>query len=258
MPARLAPDGADPPPEPARRRRPPRWPTGRSANPGSSGSWRKPPASTAAASCRTSTRTTSASGSRGIRPTPAPGRAGRWCCWTTASPPTTPPSVGRAAVRVLEAAGYRVELAGLACCGRPAISKGLLTLGRDLARENVARLVGHARAGTPIVGCEPSCLLTLVDEYRDFRIGPDADLVASRSHAGRCLRRRPRARPRACPCSRARAGSCSTAIASRRRWWARRGRSRPCGGSPASRSRSSTRAAAGWRARSATSAAITT
>ena len=30
----------------------------------------------------------------------------------------------------------------------------------------------------PIVGCEPSCLLTLVDEYRDFRLGPDADLVA--------------------------------------------------------------------------------
>ncbi len=31
-----------------------------------------------------------------------------------------------------------------------------------------------ARAGMPIVGCEPSCLVTLVDEYRDFRLGPDA------------------------------------------------------------------------------------
>ena len=96
-------------------------------------------------------------------------------CFTTYNTP----AVGRAAVRVLEAAGYKVELAGLSCCGRPAISKGLLTLGRDLARANVARLVGHARRGTAIVGCEPSCLLTLVDEYRDFRIGPDADLVAS-------------------------------------------------------------------------------
>jgi Fe-S oxidoreductase len=82
-------------------------------------------------------------------------------------------------VKVLEAGGYRVELAGLSCCGRPAISKGLLTLGRSLARENVERLVDHARKGTPILGCEPSCLLTLVDEYRDFRLGPDADLVAS-------------------------------------------------------------------------------
>jgi Fe-S oxidoreductase/FAD/FMN-containing dehydrogenase len=96
-------------------------------------------------------------------------------CFTTFNTP----AVGRAAVRVLEAAGYRVELAGLACCGRPAISKGLLALGRDLARDNVARLVEHARRGTPIVGCEPSCVLTLVDEYRDFRLGPDADLVAA-------------------------------------------------------------------------------
>jgi Fe-S oxidoreductase/FAD/FMN-containing dehydrogenase len=98
-------------------------------------------------------------------------------CFTTYNTP----AVGRAAVRVLEAAGYRVELAGLPCCGRPAISKGLLGLGRDLARDNVARLAAHARRGTPIVGCEPSCLLTLVDEYRDFRIGPDADLVAASS-----------------------------------------------------------------------------
>ncbi|SIO44650.1 FAD/FMN-containing dehydrogenase [Singulisphaera sp. GP187] len=95
-------------------------------------------------------------------------------CFTTYNNP----EIGRAAVRVLEASGYRVELAGLPCCGRPALSKGLLPLGRDLARENVRRLVGHARKGTPILGCEPSCLLTLVDEYRDFRLGPDADLVA--------------------------------------------------------------------------------
>ncbi|AGA25146.1 FAD-binding and (Fe-S)-binding domain-containing protein [Singulisphaera acidiphila] len=98
-------------------------------------------------------------------------------CFTTYNNP----EIGRAAVRVLEASGYRVELAGLPCCGRPALSKGLLTLGRDLARENVRRLVGHARKGTPILGCEPSCLLTLVDEYRDFRLGPDADLVAKSS-----------------------------------------------------------------------------
>lgn len=95
-------------------------------------------------------------------------------CFTTYNTP----SVGRAAVRVLEAAGYTVELAGLGCCGRPAISKGLLDLGRDLAAANVAKLIEPARAGVPILGIEPSCLLTLVDEYRDFRLGPDADVVA--------------------------------------------------------------------------------
>ncbi len=95
-------------------------------------------------------------------------------CFTTFNTP----DVGRAAVRVLEASGYEVELAGLPCCGRPAISKGLLGLARKLAAGNVARLVGAARQGTPILGVEPSCLLTLVDEYRDFRLGPDADVVA--------------------------------------------------------------------------------
>jgi FAD/FMN-containing dehydrogenase/Fe-S oxidoreductase len=98
-------------------------------------------------------------------------------CFTTYNDP----AVGRAAVAVLEAGGYRVRLAGLRCCGRAAISKGLLDLARDLAREGVARLVEPARRGVPILGCEPSCLLTLVDEYRDFRLGPDAGIVAAAS-----------------------------------------------------------------------------
>ena len=72
---------------------------------------------------------------------PAAGRRGAVVllddCFTTYNNP----EVGIAAVRVLEAAGYRVSLAGLRCCGRPAISKGLLKLGRDLARENVAKLL---------------------------------------------------------------------------------------------------------------------
>ena len=96
-------------------------------------------------------------------------------CFTTYNTP----AVGRAAVRVLEASGYAVELAGLQCCGRPAISKGLLDRARTLARDNVARLAPVAASGVPILGCEPSCLLTLVDEYRDFRLGSDAVLVAS-------------------------------------------------------------------------------
>jgi FAD/FMN-containing dehydrogenase/Fe-S oxidoreductase len=99
-------------------------------------------------------------------------------CFTTYNTP----EVGRAAVQVLEAAGYRVELAGLGCCGRPSISKGLLDQARSLAEVNVPKLAEHVRGGTPIVGCEPSCLLTLVDEYRDFRLGPDAALVAGSSH----------------------------------------------------------------------------
>ena len=100
--------------------------------------------------------------------------------------------VGIATVRVLEAAGYRVRLAGLACCGRPAISKGLLPLARELARANVQKLLPFARAGTPILGCEPSCLVTLIDEYRDFRLGPDAEAGRQGLGDGRRVRRRPR------------------------------------------------------------------
>src|SRR5208337_4650149 len=51
------------------------------------------------------------------------------------------------------------------CCGRPAISKGLLKLGRELGRENLEKLLPLARQGIPIVGCEPSCLATLVDAF---------------------------------------------------------------------------------------------
>ena len=96
-------------------------------------------------------------------------------CFTTYNEP----QVGRAAVKVLEASGFAVELAGIGCCGRPSISKGLLPRAKNLARETVTRLLPTAQAGIPIVGCEPSCLLTLTDEYLDFRLGPNAQTVAS-------------------------------------------------------------------------------
>lgn len=98
-------------------------------------------------------------------------------CFTTYNSP----EIGRAAVRLLEAAGYRVELAGLACCGRPAFSKGLLPLARVLAEANVRQLAPIAAEGTPILGIEPSCLTMLVDEYRDMHLGSDAGVVAASS-----------------------------------------------------------------------------
>jgi Fe-S oxidoreductase len=88
------------------------------------------------------------------------------------------PGVNRAATLVLEAAGYDVQLAGLRCCGRTYVSKGFLGKARDLAAANVALLAQWARQGVPIVGCEPSCLLMLVDEYPDLVPGDDARIVA--------------------------------------------------------------------------------
>src|SRR5215468_9400616 len=75
------------------------------------------------------------------------------------------PEIGRAAVEFLEAAGYRVELVDRKCCGRPLISKGMLDEAREHARWNVERLHPFVARGVPIVGLEPSCLLTLRDEW---------------------------------------------------------------------------------------------
>ncbi len=79
------------------------------------------------------------------------------------------PEVGIAAVDVLEAARYRVELASeQVCCGRPMISKGLLKDARTLAETNILALSPYIEEGIPVVGLEPSCLMTLRDEYLDF------------------------------------------------------------------------------------------
>ena len=78
------------------------------------------------------------------------------------------PEINQAAVELLERAGFAVERAGLWCCGRPFISKGLVEKGKTLARRNVGRLLEFVDQGMPILGAEPSCLLTLVDEYPDL------------------------------------------------------------------------------------------
>ena len=76
------------------------------------------------------------------------------------------PGVGMAALRVLRAAGWHVELAhGRACCGRPLLTGGQADRARAWVDHNVALLAPAAAAGIPIVGLEPSCILTLRDEY---------------------------------------------------------------------------------------------
>jgi FAD/FMN-containing dehydrogenase/Fe-S oxidoreductase len=94
------------------------------------------------------------------------------------------PDVGLAAVDVLHAAGCFALLGvprersrwlppapadewpgDLICCGRPLISNGLLTDAMHHARHNVDCLYPWAATGRPIVACEPSCILTIKDDY---------------------------------------------------------------------------------------------
>jgi Fe-S oxidoreductase len=51
------------------------------------------------------------------------------------------------------------------CCGRPLISNGLLTEAVAHARSNVEQLYPLAAAGGLVTACEPSCLLTIKDDY---------------------------------------------------------------------------------------------
>ena len=91
------------------------------------------------------------------------------------------PEIGQAAVELLEAAGYRVELVDKTCCGRPLISKGMLGEAKAHAEWNVARLLPWVARGIAIVGLEPSCLLTLRDEYVDLLRTDEAREVARAS-----------------------------------------------------------------------------
>lgn len=84
------------------------------------------------------------------------------------------PEIGRAAVTLLEAAGYHVAISEQRlCCGRPMISKGFLEDARKRAGQNVQALMPYVERGWPVVGVEPSCLLTYRDDYID--LAPDAD-----------------------------------------------------------------------------------
>ena len=88
------------------------------------------------------------------------------------------PRIGMAAVTLLEAAGFEVIVEERrACCGRPMLSKGLIEDARKLARRNVEVLANYAKQDVPIIGTEPSCILTLRDEYRDL-LPDDANAAA--------------------------------------------------------------------------------
>jgi FAD/FMN-containing dehydrogenase/Fe-S oxidoreductase len=76
----------------------------------------------------------------------------------------------RAGLAVLTAAGYRVRVAAARdgarplCCGRTFLAAGLVEEARAEARRLVEAVQTFAERGVPIVGLEPSCLLTLKDE----------------------------------------------------------------------------------------------
>ncbi len=97
------------------------------------------------------------------------------------------PQVGQAAMALAERLGLRLNvqrLPGQACCGRPAISKGLLDNAKQMARANVQGLQGAHREA-PLVFLEPSCLSAFSDDYLTL-VAPE-DRAAAQSVAERCV-----------------------------------------------------------------------
>jgi len=101
------------------------------------------------------------------------------------------PDNAHAALRVLRAAGYRAEVALPSaregararplCCGRTFLAYGLVDEARREALRVVDALAPYVAAGATIVGLEPSCLLSLRDEFLGLGLGDSAARIAERA-----------------------------------------------------------------------------
>ncbi|MEU0096627.1 FAD-binding and (Fe-S)-binding domain-containing protein [Kribbella sp. NPDC006257] len=97
------------------------------------------------------------------------GRSGRVVLWPDTFTNYLAPEVGRAAVEVLEAAGYEVVLPDRGvCCGLTWVSTGQLGMAKRIMKRSLKILAPHLTAGTPIVGLEPSCTAALRQDLPDL------------------------------------------------------------------------------------------
>jgi Fe-S oxidoreductase len=101
------------------------------------------------------------------------------------------PEVAEAAIKVLQAGGYSVEVLRPAaadgepqrplCCGRTYLSQGMVEAARLEAQRVMAALGPALAEGTPIVGLEPSCLLALRDEFYSLSLGPEVGQLSKQA-----------------------------------------------------------------------------
>jgi FAD/FMN-containing dehydrogenase/Fe-S oxidoreductase len=97
------------------------------------------------------------------------------------------PENARAALRVLEAAGYHVHRpaakdgARPLCCGRTFLAAGLVDEARHEAQRMLEALEPFVARGVPVVGLEPSCLFTLRDEFAAMLPGSETRALADRA-----------------------------------------------------------------------------
>ncbi len=90
------------------------------------------------------------------------------------------PDNARAALKVLEAAGYTVHIPRAKdtkrplCCGRTYLATGMVDKARAEAQRTIDTLMPYIERGIPVVGLEPSCLLGMRDEFLSLWPTPQA------------------------------------------------------------------------------------
>lgn len=83
--------------------------------------------------------------------------------------------IGIITVKLLDRLGYGIRVLDHHESGRSFLSKGLLEEARELARRNVKMFRDHITHETPLVGVEPSAILTFRDEYPDLLRGEEKE-----------------------------------------------------------------------------------
>jgi len=97
------------------------------------------------------------------------------------------PENARAALAVLDRAGYGVHIARATdgsrplCCGRTFLAAGMVEQAKAEAQRLLAALEPYVGRGVEVVGLEPSCLLTLRDEFKAMLPGGETDALAAQA-----------------------------------------------------------------------------
>jgi len=108
-----------------------------------------------------------------------PTRRGEVILWDDTFVRYHEPHIGIAAVKVLEALGFKVSLVkGRKCCGRPAFSQGNLEAAARMGQHNL-ELLRATQTDTPLLFLEPSCYSMFLEDYRELKL-QDAQSVAKR------------------------------------------------------------------------------
>jgi FAD/FMN-containing dehydrogenase/Fe-S oxidoreductase len=90
--------------------------------------------------------------------------------------------IGITTVKLLDKLGYAIKFIEHHESGRSFLSKGLLEEARNLARKNVALFKDHISHDTPLIGVEPSAILTFRDEYPDLLRGDEKEAALNISY----------------------------------------------------------------------------